>query len=193
MYQENAYDIHTGLAENPSTPVYILESLIKNNNDYSDYIQTMIAKNPSATKEIIDYLIEHGDTVTKGFLAQNPNISLEQTKKLVECNDNYINENFAFYSKYDEIHRILVKIPNDIIKAYLTRNLSVSSEILSEILNGFSRYVYTIENIVIHPNVTAEMLDSITRKYPFLHSKVIAQPSVSKDTLKYINELCKTI
>jgi len=187
MYQENTYNIYVGLAKNPSTPVYILESLIKNHNhDYYDYIQVMIAKNPSATKKIIDYLIEHGDTVTKVYLARNPNISIEQTKKLVEYNNYYINENFAFYSKYDEIHRILVKIPNDNVKANLIRNFSVSSEILSEILNGFSRYTYTIENIVVHPNVTAEILDSIARKYPFLYSKVIAQVSVAEDTLRYI-------
>jgi len=183
LYKNKDFDgwVTYSLAQNPSSPVDILWDILQNNDSYEE---TSIAENPSINDDIINYIINNGLVTSRCRLAHNQALSLDQIKILLKDKNPNVHEHVARYSKYQEVHKILLNSDNTEIKYNLALNINISSEDLETISENSPDFV--LASVVCNPNVSSSTLHKIAVKNRNLDSRIIVQPSVSVETLQYI-------
>ena len=84
------------IAANRSTPIDVIEKLIKlgKDNDWRD-ILSIISANPKAPMYLISEIMDGNSLYDKTRLARNPNLPKEIQERLFALSDVYVNENLA--------------------------------------------------------------------------------------------------
>ena len=146
---EYEYFVCLDLAQNPNTPLDILEQL-GNKMDYDNRIRNAVAANPSTPLSLLKELYRYGGVSTALYIARNPNVSEDLLRKISRLSATPHNK--SDYSSAMAAVADNPKTPIDVldylsnnedayVRAWVAKNPNTPMATLKKLLSDESYYV----------------------------------------------------
>jgi hypothetical protein len=183
------FEVRTGVASNPNTPLPVLLSLrVKGRYDT---VNTVLAGNPMLPQSVLREMYNAGEGSESSF-ASNPNLPEDLMRKIDKNND-FSNMNRISLASNPKLPRDLLDKylvdKNEAIRGHARSNPKLPQEILREMYNAGE----SMAGLAGHSNLPEDLMRAIDKRANdkitdwYLHSILAENPKLPRDLLdKYL-------
>lgn len=146
---EYEYFVCLDLAQNPNTPLDILEQL-GNKLDYDTRIRNVVAENPNTPLSLLEELYRYGGVTTAIHIAENPNVSEDLLRKISRLSATPYNKSDYFSAMAAvadnpktpiDVLDYLSNSDDEYVRAWVAKNPNTPMATLKKLLSDESYYV----------------------------------------------------
>lgn len=146
---ESKYFVCLELAQNPNTPLNILEKL-GNKLDFDPRIRTAVADNPNTPLDLLEELYRYGGITIAMYIARNPNVSEDLLRRISKLSKSpYAKSDYSFAMAAvaenpktpADVLEYLSYSEDEYVRVYVAKNPNTPIHVLKQLMSDESYYV----------------------------------------------------